>query len=248
VIRSGGRPVGGIVAHGVPPDVDTLPLRCGFMAISPRSSVIAALVGVSLLLFTGCGGEANGARTTIGTVQTTSYVVEDPVPTTTTTTLAEGVTVPGGEISPVEQKYIVVANDSVYRIAGLHDIEPVTLANYNGWTEGINHPLNVGDEVKIPPNAKVPGTGSSDGSTDSDTGGTDTGGDTETDTDTGTTPDSSEPTGTGCQHTIVAGENPSKVATTYDITVDELIAANPGGVMDAFLVGATLDIPTNGTC
>ena len=54
--------------------------------------------------------------------------------------------------------------------------------------------------------------------------------------------------GTACEHTIVAGENPSKVATKYGITVDELRAANPGGVMDTFLVGAVLNIPSNGTC
>lgn len=216
------------------------------MAISPRPSLISALVGGSLLLLlAGCSGEASGARTTIGTVQTTSYVVEDPVTTTTTTTLPSGVTVPGGEISPVEQSYVIVSGDSIYRIADLHGITPDVLINYNGWTDGLGHFLVVGETVKIPPNSKVPGTGSSDtggGDTGVDTGGGDTG------VDTGTSPPTSAAGGTACQHTIVAGENPSKVANKYGITVDELRAANPGGVMDTFLVGAVLNIPSNGTC
>ena len=215
------------------------------MAISPRSSVITALVGGSLLLVVGCAGEADGARTTIGTVQTTSYVVEDPVTTTTTTTLPSGVTVPGGEISPVEQLYTIVSGDSIYRIAELHGITPDMVINYNGWTDGLGHGLFVGDQVKIPPGSKVPGTGSSD-TGGGDTGGGDTGADTGV--DTGTSPPTSAAGGTACEHTIVAGENPSKVATKYDITVDELRAANPGGVMDTFLVGAVLNIPSNGTC
>ena len=157
-------------------------------------------------------------------------------------------TVPGGEISPVEQLYTVVSGDSVYRIAGLHDIDPVTLANYNGWSEGINHPLNVGDQVKIPPNSKVPGTGSSD------TGGGDTGGDTGVDTGAtnppaDSTPDTEAPAGVACTYTIVSGDTPSQVAGKRGVSLDELQAANPS--MDfstTFVVGDTINIPEPGTC
>lgn len=214
------------------------------MAISPRSSVITALVGGSLLLVTGCGGEATGARTTIGTVQTTSYVVEDPVTTTTTTTLPTGVTVPGGEISPVEQSYVIVSGDSIYRIAELHGITPDVLINYNGWTDGLGHFLVVGETVLIPPNSKVPGAAPAD------TGGGDTGVDTgATNPPADTTPDTEAPAGIACEYTIVAGDTPSQVAGKRGVSLDELQAANPS--MDfstTFVVGDTINVPEPGTC
>jgi LysM repeat protein len=203
----------------------------------PRTLAFAALAASPVLSLTSCGGDAEGARTTLGTVQTTSYVVEDPVTTTTTTTLP---TAPiEGQVSPTEQTHVVAAGDSLSKIASLYGITMDALINYNAWTEGINHFLLPGDEVKIPPNSKVPSatpdTGSSTGS--SDTGG----GDTTTETTT--------PAGVGCTHTIVEGDNPTRVANKYDITVDELAAANAGNpAYQNFLIGSSLSIPANGTC
>ena len=210
------------------------------MAVSPRSSVVGALAGVSLLL-AGCGGDASGARSTIGTVQTTSYVVEDPVTTTTTTTLPAGVTVPGGEISAVEQTYIIKSGDSVSRIASLHGITMDVLVNYNGWSDGINHFLVVGDEVKIPPNSKVPGAGSTDsGSTGTDTGAPDP---TDVPTDSATDGD------VACEHTVVANDNPSRLADQYGVSLDELSNANVNNpAYTRFLIGDKINIPAGGDC
>ncbi len=230
------------------------------MAGSPRSLVVTALAGASLLLLAGCGEDASGAQSTLGTVATTSYVVEPPVATTAPPPTAAPTPGAGaeGQVSPTEQIYTVVGGDSVYRIAELHGIGPDVLANYNSWAEGINHPLQVGDQVKIPPDSQIPGTGTAD--TSSSAGSTDTSADTDTSPDTGgdtaddtaddteSSTESTDATGVACEHTIASGENPSKVANQYDITVDELIAANPGGVMDTFLVGAKLNIPGNGNC
>lgn len=200
------------------------------MTFSPRLPLLAALAAASSLLVAGCGTEETGARTTLQPVQVTSYVVEDPVTTTTSTTVPTSIV---GGMDPNEQTYTVQRGDSVYRIAELHGIGPDVLAAYNVWAEGIQHPLQVGDVVKIPPGSKIPGVTSGDSGTSA----------------SGTTPATgTEAAGTGCQHTIVAGENPSKVAKKYGITVDELFAANPGGVMDTFLVGAVLNIPANGDC
>jgi LysM repeat protein len=203
------------------------------MAVPPRLYVYLALGAVPILFASGCGEDATGARTTLETVQNTSYVVEDPVTTTTTTTVAP---TPGaGQTAAGEQTYIVVAGDSVYKIAELHGVAPDVLANYNSWPEGVQHPLFLGDTVKIPPESLVPAaTGS---------GSTDTG------EDEGSATQTTEATGAGCSHTIVAGDNPTRVANQYDVTVDELAAANAGNpVWNTFLIGSQLSIPANGSC
>lgn len=57
------------------------------------------------------------------------------------------------------------------------------------------------------------------------------------------------PPSTGCRHTVVVGDNPSRVAEEYGITVDELSAANIGNpVYQNFLIGWQLNIPIDGAC
>ena len=203
----------------------------------PRALAFAALAASPVLSLTSCGGDAEGARTTLGTVQTTSYVVEDPVTTTTTTTLPTAV--PEGEVSPTEQIHIVVANDSVSKIASTYGITMDALVNYNAWTDGINHVLLLGAEVRIPPNSKVP---AATPDTQAPSGGGDTGGDD-------TTSETTTPAGVGCTHTVEEGDNPTRVANQYDITVDELAAANAGNpAYQNFLIGSSLSIPANGSC
>jgi LysM repeat protein len=204
----------------------------------PRTLAFAALAASPVLSLTSCGDDAEGARTTLGTVQTTSYVVEDPVTTTTTTTLPAAI--PEGEISPTEQIHIVVAGDSLSKISSMYGITLDALINYNAWTDGINHVILPGAEVKIPPNSQVP---SATPDTQAPSGGGDTGGDGDTTSETTT------PEGVGCTHTIVEGENPTKVAEHYGITLDELRAANAGNpAINTFVVGQQLSIPANGNC
>ena len=204
------------------------------MQITPRAVIVAAFGVGPLLLAAGCGGTtATGAQATLARIQPTSFVELPPATTTTTTTIpVDGLG--AGERSPVEQTYTIRAGDSISKIADLHDITMEQLVNYNSWPDGLNHFLVVGDPVKIPPGALIPGTASTGDTASSGDG--DQGGDDESSS------------GDGCTHTIVQGENPSRVANQYDITVDELRAANPGGVMDTFLIGATLTIPPNGNC
>jgi len=207
----------------------------------PRALAFAALAASPVLSLTSCGGDAEGAKTTLGTVQTTSYVVEDPVTTTSTTTLPSAT--PGGQVDPNEQIHVVVAGDSVYKIASLYGITPDALVNYNDWPEGINHPLFQGDQVKIPPNSQLPSANPGTQAPSGSGGGGDTGG-----TGGGTT-QTSAPSGVGCTHTIVSGDNPTRVAKKYNITVDELAAANAGNpAYQNFLIGSSLSIPANGTC
>lgn len=205
------------------------------MQITPRAVIMAAFGVGPLLMAAGCGGtSATGAQATMARIQPTSFVELPPATTTTTTTIsAEEIAASG--ISPVEQTYTIQRGDSISRIATIHDITMEQLVNYNSWSDGLNHFLVVGDPVKIPPGAKIPGSTSASAASTDDTGGDDSSSEDES-------------SGDGCTHTIVQGENPSRVASKYDITVDELRAANPGGVMDSFLIGATLQIPPNGSC
>jgi len=204
----------------------------------PRTLAFAALAASPVLSLTSCGGDAEGARTTLGTVQTTSYVVEEPVTTTTTTTLP--MAVPEGEVSPTEQIHIVVAGDSLSKISSMYGITLDALINYNAWTDGINHVILPGAEVKIPPNSQVP---SATPATQAPSDGGDTGGGDDTTSETTT------PEGVGCTHTVEEGDNPTRVANQYDITVDELASANAGNpAYQNFLIGSSLSIPANGSC
>jgi LysM repeat protein len=215
------------------------------MQFSPRTMVVAAIGFAPLVLASGCGTEASGSQAGLTPIQGTSYVTIEPATTTTTVAVAES-SEPGR--SPTEQIYTVVAGDSVYKIAEKHDVDPDVLASYNEWPEGVFHPLQIGDEVKIPPDAAVPGAGSSD-SSGGDTGGGDTGGgDTGGGTDTGAGDDGGDST-TGCSHTVVSGDNPSRVANQYDVTLDELNAANASNpAYTQFLIGQQINIPPGGSC
>lgn len=198
------------------------------------SALVFAAFGVGpLLLAAGCGDSSgDGAGSLLTPIQPSSYVTIEPATTTTTTTIPAGAEFGAGEISPVEQTYIVKAGDSLSKIAELYDISVEVLINYNGWTDGTNHLLLPGDEILIPPNTPVPGGAPAGG-----TGGS----------EAEAPADDNE--GSGCTHTIKAGENPTKVAGQYGLTYDQLQAANP--FMDfttTFIVGDVLTIPAEGNC
>ena len=197
------------------------------MQIRPHA-VILGVFGVGpLLLAAGCGGAATGARTTLANIQGSNYVTIEPV-TTTTTIPVPTTLVPG--VSPTSQTYTIQSGDTIFKIATSFGIEPNALIEYNSWTEGLDHLLLPGDAVQIPPGAT--------------TAGATVGG------DTGAEQGDSAPFNTAdtdCSHTIVAGDNPSKVAAKYDITIDELQAANAGNpVYKSFLIGSQLRIPAAG--
>lgn len=207
------------------------------MTIGARATLVGALLCGPLLLLSGCGdtGSATGSRATLQFEQGTSYVTIEPATTTTTTTIPVEEIEEGG-ISPTEQTYTIQANDNLFKISGLFDVEIEVICNYNGWTDCIDPPhlLLPGDEILIPPNAAIPGQ-EADGSTG--------------EADSIDEVEETEDEGIGCVHTIVEGDNPTRVANKYDITVDELSNANLNNpVYNTFLVGSTLNIPTNGNC
>lgn len=215
------------------------------MRSTSRVVLCAAFAAGPLLLAAGCGEQADGARTTLVDIQPTSYVLQDPVTTTTTTTTVPGAAPEGGadgEISPVEQQYTIQSGDAIFKIANMFGIEPQALVDYNGWEDGFDHFLLPGTVILIPPNAKIVTAGSGGGS-----GGSGGGGESDP-ADEAADPGDSAPA-SGCLHTIVAGENPSKVADKYGITLDQLRAANANNsAINTFVVGQQLLITPEGKC
>jgi LysM repeat protein len=207
------------------------------MQLTPRAVMLAAFGVAPLLLAAGCGGaNASGARVTLANIQPTSFVEIEPASTTTSTTVSPEQIEESG-ISPVEQAYVIVPGDSISKIASLHGITNDQLISYNTWTDGLEHLLIPGQTVLIPPESKIPGTG-----TVTDPAGESTGEST-------AEGDGVEDLGEGCTHTIEKDEFPNKVAKQYEITFEQLQAANPSMDMTVtFPVGAVLVIPPEGKC
>jgi LysM repeat protein len=200
-----------------------------------RPFVVAVSCMAALALLAGCGEDASGARTTLAELQPSSYVVRDPV--TTTTVPADPVAEDG--TSSIEQQYTVVAGDFPIKVANLYGVPLADLCNYNGWTLP-NCPEfpGPGTVINIPPGGRIPGA-AVEPAPSGDTGG----GTTATQPPTQTTvPPSGECTeGT---YTLKSGDFPNKVANQFDITLDQLNAANantPG--YQSFIVGTEIKIP-----
>ena len=121
---------------------------------------------------------------------------------------------------------MVEAGDSVAAIAAVHGVDAGVLATYNQWADGIYHPIFPGDPILIPPGALIPAT-------ETTIPGVET---------------AAEPETAGCTYVVQAGDNPSKVADKFGVSVLDLQGINSESVMSSFLVGATLVIPPGGDC
>jgi hypothetical protein len=58
--------------------------------------------------------------------------------------------------APAEQVYIVVAGDSLITIGQRFSVAAEVIANYNGWTDCLDHVILPGELVLIPPGAAIP--------------------------------------------------------------------------------------------
>lgn len=214
------------------------------MSVRSRAVFAAAFACVPLALLSACGGtsgSAAGSRSTLQYVPATNYVLREPATTTTTTTVAAGET-PAGGTSPGEQTYEIQANDNLSKIAGRFDVEMQAICDYNSWPDCINPPhlLLPGDEILIPPLAAVASTGGDAGDTEVAAG------DDSIDTDDD---GADAAVGEGCTYTIESGDFPGTVANKFDITVQQLQAANPTRDFNSwFLATATINIPPEGSC
>lgn len=199
---------------------------------------------VTSALVSACGADEAGPRSTLAPIQPSSYVVREPV---TTTTLPEGEA--GGPAlddegrSTVAQEYIVQSGDAVSLIASRFGVAMADIAAYNEWPNGVNQNIFPGDVIMIPPGALVPdaappATASTDGDAGTATGG-------ETGTPTQTTLAGADGECVEGSYTITADDTTrTRVANRFDITVDQLDAANsntPG--YSAFYPGLEIVIP-----
>ncbi len=196
----------------------------------------AALFAVApVMMLAGCGADATGAQTTLVPLDTeaTNYVALEPATTTTTTTLPEGAGEAGGT-SIGEQIHTVQSGDSLSKIASIYGVSMDDIIQYNGWTDGLNHFLGIGDQIPIPPGASIPGATPAP-SDDTSSG----------DTVTETTASADSGDCETSQYTITAEDTSRiKVASRFDITYQELDAANvntPG--YSSFVVGTVIVIP-----
>jgi LysM repeat protein len=190
-----------------------------------------------VLLLAACGDDAADSSDTMEELQPSSYVVREPA--TTSTTIA-----PGGSValdeegrSPVEQEYEIQSGDYPFGVADRYCITLEQLVNYNEWGDANAFPFP-GTVIKIPPGACVPTTGSATESTAGTAA-------------PGTDAPSTETTQAGLadnciagSYVLEAGDYPGLVAGKFDVTVDQLNAANVNTEgYSAFYVGLEIVIP-----
>jgi LysM repeat protein len=195
--------------------------------------VLVGLGALSLLGVSACSSEAGTGAPPASTIKvgTPSYQTLAPVVTSTTVPP----TLPGqaaGTPVPNEQQYTVVGGDLVVRIAKKFCVKAQDIADYNGWVEGITHPIYPGNVVKIPPNGCLPGTATE--TTGAPTAPT-------TPAATSTTFDASG----GATYTVVANDYLGGIAKKVGTTVDAIVAANgwADGDKHVIIPGQVIKLP-----
>jgi LysM repeat protein len=114
------------------------------------------------------------------------------------------------------------------RIASNFGVTPEAIVAYNGW-EGLEHALNPGDAIRIPPSDYDPNATTAPSPSAAPAG-----------SDGPACADGTQQE----RYTISAGDTRGRVAARFDVTVDELDAANAGTEFyDAFVLGVEIVIP-----
>ncbi len=222
-----------------------------------RIAVIGAAT-LSLAALTGCIGSAGSSSTsdTLAPLIPTNVVPVSPVtsasgvaaltnPTDASPAATAGQTSPsdpsGTELatnSSGASSYTVVANDTVFRIAKSYGVVPQALADFNEWTEGIDHPIFPGDVIKIPgggsqqtPVATTSATATVTPSTQPSAT-----------TDQPATSTAGEP---GPTYVIVAGDFLAAIAARFGTSVQAIIDANgwTDGVDHLIIPGQSITLP-----
>ena len=226
--------------------------------------IVAGLAVAGGLLLGACGSGSGGtsSNSTILPLTPTNFATIPTVPATTTTT------VPPVAGAPIEGQttYIIVAGDYPSTIAQKFKVSFQDLMTLNGWTLSGDQVTNfpaVGTEIKIPAGATQPG--SATGTTAAPAGGATTtsaaGGSSRSTTTTAagtakstTTTAASAPTNSAgpCvegTYTIQKGDIPINVAKKFDLTVDQLNAANANTKgYKSFPIGLKIIIPKGSNC
>src|SRR4051794_13717390 len=229
--------------------------------------IVAGLAVAGGLALGACGSGSSGtsSNTTILPLSPTNFVTIPTVPATTTTTTPPA---PGASIAG-ETTYVIVAGDFPSTIARKFKVNFQDLLTLNGWTlvgDQVTNFPTVGTEIKIPagatqpdPNATTtPSSAATGASTTTTAGGatskstTPTSGpskSTTTTTAAGSTPTNSAGPCVEGTYTIQKGDIPINVAKNFDLTVDQLNAANATTKgYKAFPIGLKIIIPKGSNC
>lgn len=232
--------------------------------MSGRSLRIPLLATVAVAALAACGDDSAAPAFSTVAVSSTAYVT---VPARTTTSTLAPVTQPptaangdsggggdGGngaddeaeqstttEADPTrERAYEIQSGDYLVGIADDFDVPVDFIVAYNAWPDGLQHALNPGDQIRIPPadydpDAATADTGGPPGETVAG------GGASANDSDAGGTCPDGAAAGT---YTIRSGDFPARVAQANGTTVAELDAANQGVAGYAgFVVGVVINLP-----
>jgi len=226
---------------------------------------IPLLATVAVAALAACGDDSAAPAFSTVAVSSTAYVT---VPARTTTSTLAPVTQPptaangdsggggdGGngadddeaeqstttEADPTrERAYEIQSGDYLVGIADDFDVPVDFIVAYNAWPDGLQHALNPGDQIRIPPadydpDAAAADTGGPPGETVAG------GGASANDSDAGGTCPDGAAAGT---YTIRSGDFPARVAQANGTTVAELDAANQGVAGYAgFVVGVVINLP-----
>lgn len=227
------------------------------MARSLKRSFGFAAFGAPLLMvvaLSACGGDDDdaGPGGTPVEIKPSTYLVVTTVPAGVTTTPGAPAGEPG-DTSAAEQSYVVQRGDFLSGIAADFGVEMDAIAKFNNWADGTAHPLFPEDTVRIPPGAEIP-SAESDEETDTTEEDSGSSNDDEADETESTEADDELGDGELCpdgerqgHYTIKAGDIPARVASSLDVTVDQLNDANASTQgYTAFIVGVEINIPCGG--
>jgi LysM repeat protein len=177
---------------------------------------VPVLAGALLLGMSSCGDDDDSAAVSTVQIRPSSYSIKEPA---TTTTVPTSAVADAQGRSAAEQTFVVKTNKDVpFNIAKMYDIKLEELRNYNGWKADFSDAPGIGGTVRIPPGAKFidlnAATTTAAGATGDTTGGS-------------ATPTSAAE-GDRCHPTyeVKAGDAPLVVTRKFDITIEQLNAAN----------------------
>ncbi len=192
---------------------------------SLRSVVGVGFVGiVGIVGVTACGGGGSEASsTTLKPLTSTAYVTTPPLVSST---------VDPSNTVPPERQYTVQSGDYLYAIAEAFGVKAEDIASYNSWTDGVRHPLNPGDVVKIPAGGTPPTT---DPTTESAAPSSDS---------TPSTPTTVPPDSQGT-YTVEEGDFLYGIAEKFGTTAEAIATANgwTDGVTHNIFPGDVIVIP-----
>jgi LysM repeat protein len=197
--------------------------------------ILLAPLAFGALLFSACGDGSTATTSSVVNLESTNY---NTLATTASTlpppTTLVGATVPAGQATTDITEYTVQAGDVPFNVANRYGITVDALSLANVDTPGYGA-FYVGLKIKIPAGAITPSST------------------VPTDTTLPATPSETTTTLAGgasnCaqgSYTIVDGDLPFTVAKKFDVTVDQLNAANANtkGYQN-FIVGVKIIIPAS---